>query len=31
MSNCDHCWTDSVRNGRCTEPACTHYGKEQKA
>lgn len=31
MSTCTGCFTDSIRNGRCTEPSCTHYGKEQKA
>lgn len=31
MTTCSGCFTDSIRNGRCTEPGCDHYGKEQNA
>lgn len=27
---CESCWTDSNRNGRCTNPACDLYREDDK-
>lgn len=29
LTACGYCWMDSLRNGICTQPACTKYGVKQ--